>query len=118
MRRDLGGGKFGSKVFESEALREATKIGLRDFAFLRSVVGHGGEQHSNGAAAGLFHGRVNGARRFFRGKAAGAFHWRRQMADQAESVVEFADLRGVDGSVADFLARSPTVCDQCRDSAG
>jgi len=71
MRRDLGGGKFGSKVFENEALREATKIGLRDFAFLRSVVGHGGEQHSNGAAAGLFHRRVNGARRFFRGRGRG-----------------------------------------------
>src|SRR5260370_27923300 len=97
MGRDLGGGKFGSKVFENEALRAATKVSLRDFAFLRSVVGHGGEQHSNGATAGLFHGRVNGARRFFRGKAAGTFHWRSQMADQAESVVEVAGFPCVAG---------------------
>jgi hypothetical protein len=33
------GGKFGSEVFEDEALREAAEIGLRDFAFLRRVVG-------------------------------------------------------------------------------
>src|SRR6266852_8814615 len=100
MRRDLGSGKFGSKVFENKALGEATKIGLRDFAFLRSVVGHGGEQHSNAAAAGLFHGRVDGARGFFGRKAAGALHRRSQVADEAESVRELADLRGVDGSVA------------------
>src|SRR5258707_12050298 len=58
------------------------------------------------------------SRRFFRGKAAGAFHWRSQMADQAESVVEFADLRGVDGSVPAFLGRSSTEGDECRDEAG
>src|ERR1700722_6413141 len=81
-------------------------------------MGHGGEQHANGAAAGLFYGRMNGARRFFGRKAAGALHRRSEVADEAESVVEFVNLRGVDGSVAAFLGRSSAVGDESRDEAG
>src|SRR6266849_4826085 len=84
--RKQRGCEFGSEVFENQALREAAEISLRNFAFLRSVMSHGGEQHADGAAAGLFHGRVNRAGGFFRGKAAGALHRGSEMADKAERV--------------------------------
>ena len=107
-----------AQMFEHKTFGKPLQIKLRSFAFLRRVMRHGGHEHAHRAAAGEFHGGVNGAGGIFRGKATGHFHRRSQMADEAERVERFRDLRGTDGRVAVILRGVAAISDERRNQAG
>src|SRR5712692_1619179 len=89
-------GKFRVEKFKNEVFGKAQQIGLRPFAFARSILRNRTEQHGYAVAAGFFHRAMDRTRCFFGRKSARGFERWSQPGQKPQARYKVVKIRRLD----------------------